>query len=68
MEFILTLVFMVGLPAALLSRTASVFIWRTRRPYAKLIAVVVGVLLFVVLAWAAFVALAIWSAEQGHPM
>lgn len=68
MEFVLTLVFVVGLPAALLSGTASVFIWRTRKPYAKLIAIVVGVLLFAVLAWATFVALVVWSTQQGHPM
>ena len=68
MEFILTLVLLVGLPAALLSGAASVLIWRTRKPYAKLIAIVVGILLFVVLAWAAFVALVVWSAQQGHPM
>jgi hypothetical protein len=44
-------VLLVALPAALLSGAASIFIWRINKP----IAIVVGVVLFVVLAWAAFV-------------
>ena len=67
MEFLLTLVFLIGLPAALLSGAAVWPIFRMQRPYAKVIAVVVGVVLFVVFAWAAFVALIVWSAQQGHP-
>ncbi|MDA1039098.1 MAG: hypothetical protein O3A37_02235 [Planctomycetota bacterium] len=67
MEFVLSILFLVALPAALLSGAASVLIWRTRKPFAKLIAIVLGVVLFVALAWAAFVTLIVWSSQQGHP-
>ena len=67
MEFLMTMVFLIGLPAALLSGATVFPVYRLQKPYAKVMAVVVGVVLFLVFAWAAFVALIIWSARQGAP-
>ena len=62
--------FLVGIGLIVIGfLSVTVGVWISRRPisYAKLLAVFVGILLFVVLTWASFVAVVIVAAKQGHP-
>ncbi|MDA1051417.1 MAG: hypothetical protein O3C40_13175 [Planctomycetota bacterium] len=66
MEFFLTLA-ALAVTAALLSGIIAVPIFRLKKPYAKPIAVVLGVILFVVFAIGGFILLLAESARRGHP-
>lgn len=66
MEFFLTLAIISGSVASL--SIAMVFpIFRLKRRYTKQSAVVIGLGLFVLFAWAGFVFLIAESARRGHP-
>ena len=66
MAFFLTIAVLAG-AAALLSALVAVPVWRLQKPYAKPLAVVLGVVLFVGFTWGGFVLLIVESARRGHP-
>lgn len=66
MAFFLTIAVLAGV-AALLSALVALPIWRLRKQYAKSLAVVLGVLLFMFFTWGGFVLLIVESARRGHP-
>ena len=66
MEFFLTLA-IISAVAALLSIAMVFPIFRWKRPFTKLIAVMVGLILFLSLTWAGVVFLVAESAQRGHP-
>ena len=66
MAFFLTIAVLAGV-AALLSALVAVPVWRLQKQYAKPVAVVLGVILFVVFTWGGFVLLIVESARRGHP-
>lgn len=57
----------IAVAAGLLSAVIVIPIYRMKKPYAKLLATVVAVVLIPLLAWAGFVLLVVVSARQGHP-
>ena len=67
MEFFLTLAILAAV-AGVLSAALAYPIFRLGKPYAKPLAVVLGLILFVVFAWAGFVLLIAESARRGHPL
>lgn len=67
MGFILTIVLLVVIPAAFLSSLVVRPLFRQRKPYAKPLAVVAGVVLLLVFAWGGFVLLVAGSGQLGHP-
>jgi hypothetical protein len=64
--FFLTIAVLAGV-AGLLSALVAVPVWRLKKSYAKPLAVVLGVVLFVVFTWGGFVMLIVESARRGHP-
>ena len=66
MEFFLTLA-IIAAAAALLSAAISFPIFRLKNPYAKPVAVVLGLVLFVGFAIGGFILLIAESARRGHP-
>lgn len=66
MEFWLTIAVLAGV-AALLSALFAWPVWRLKESYAKAVAVVLGVVLFVSFSWGGFVLLIVESARRGHP-
>jgi hypothetical protein len=66
MAFFLTIAVLAGM-AALLSALVAVPVWRLKTSYAKPVAAVLVVLLFVVFTWGGFVLLIVESARRGHP-
>lgn len=66
MGFFLTLGLLAAI-AGLLSAAFSFPIFRLKRPYAKPVAVVFGIILFVVFAIGGFILLIAESARRGHP-
>lgn len=66
MEFFLTLGVIAGI-AGLLSAGMVFPLFRSKRPYAKPIAVIVGVILFVVLSFGGVFLLILESQRRGHP-
>lgn len=66
MEFFLTLAVLAAV-AGLLSAAIAFPIFRLRKPYAKPLAVVLGLILFVVFAIGGFILLIAESARRGHP-
>jgi ABC-type branched-subunit amino acid transport system permease subunit len=65
-EFFLTLA-VIAAASALLSAAISFPIFRLKKPYAKPVAVVLGLVLFVVFAIGGFIWLLAESARRGHP-
>lgn len=61
--------FLAGLlaVAGVLAAIIAVLINRLDQPYAKPVALVVGVILFVVFAWAGLVLVVVESTRRGHP-
>jgi predicted PurR-regulated permease PerM len=66
MEFFLTIAVLAGV-AALLSALFAWPVWRLKKSYAKPVAVVMGVVLFVVFTSGGFILLIVESARRGHP-
>lgn len=66
MEFFLTLAVIAAIALAL-SGAIAWPLFRLKKPYAKPLAVVLGIVLFFVLAGGGFVMLIIVSAQHGHP-
>lgn len=66
MELFLTLA-LIAAAAALLSAAISFPIFRLKKTYTKPVAVVLGLVLFVVFAFGGFILLIAESARRGHP-
>ena len=66
MEFFLTIAVLASV-AALLSALFARPVWRLKKSYAKPLAVVMGVVLFIACTWGGFVLLIVDSARRGHP-